>query len=104
MSETSPTESQGAANADTATINPRPKTQGGPPKDLPPPPPTLAAYYAKPPPRLKDWIAAIKTAKVTDFVDDDVEKTSASLADLDFDLRKTLLLANEPNPPRARPQ
>ena len=99
MSETSPTESQGAANPDTAATNLRPKKQGGPPKDVPPPPPTLAAYYGKPAPRLKDWIKAIKTAKLTTFADEDIEATQSSLADLDLDLRKTLVLAYEPNPP-----
>ncbi len=99
MSETPPTESPGAANADTATTNLRPKKQGGPPKDLPPPAPTLPAYYGKPAPRLKDWIKAIKAAKLTAFADEDIEATRASLAGLDFDLRRTLLLANEPNPP-----
>lgn len=99
MSETSPIEPQGAANAEAATTNLRPKKQDGPPKDLPPPPPTLAAYYGKPAPRLKDWIKAIKTAKLSTFADEDIEATRSSLADLDSDLRKTLVLANEPNPP-----
>lgn len=99
MSETSPTEPQGAANAEPATTNLRTKKQDGPPKDLPPPPPTLAAYYGKPAPRPNDWIKAIKTAKLTTFADEDIEATRSSLADLDFDLRKTLVLAKEPNPP-----
>lgn len=99
MSDPSPTEPQGVANAEAATTNLRPKKQGGPPRDLPPPPPTLAAYYGTPAPRLKDWIKAIKTAKLTTFADEDIEVTRSSLANLDFDLRKTLLLANEPNPP-----
>ena len=99
MSETSPTESQGAPKPDTATTNLPPKKQGGPPKDLPPPPPTLAAYYGKPSPRLKDWIKAIKAAKLSSFAEEEIEATWPSLADLDFDLRKTLVLANEPSPP-----
>ena len=99
MSETSPTESQGAANAEAATTNLRPKKQGGPPTDTPPPAPTLAAYYGKPTPRLRDWIKTIKTAKLTTFADEDIEATRNSLSDLDFDLRKTLVLANELSPP-----
>ena len=99
MSETPPTELQGAPNPDTATTTLRPQKQGGPPKDLAPPPPTLAAYYGKLAPRLKDWIKAIKAAKLPTFAEEDIEATRSSLADLDFDLRKTLVLANEPNPP-----
>jgi hypothetical protein len=99
MSETSPTNSPGAATAEATTTNVRPKRQGGSSKDLPPPPPTLAAYYGKPTPRLKDWMKAIKTAKLTTFAEEDIEVTLSSLTELDFDLRKTLVLANEPNPP-----
>ena len=99
MSETSPTESPGAPTTDTAATNPRQKKQGGPAKDLPLPPPTLAAYYGKPAPPLKDWIKAVKAAKLSTFAEEDIEATRSSLAELDFDLRKTLILANEPNPP-----
>ncbi len=98
MSETSRTESQGASNTDTAATN-RSKKLGSPSKDLPPPLPTLAAYYGKPPPQLKDWIKAIKAAKLTIFAEEDIEATRSCLADWDFDLRRTLVLANEPNPP-----
>jgi hypothetical protein len=98
MSETSKPSSQGADNTETAADLPR-KKQGGPPKDIALPAPTLAAYYGKPAPRLRDWIKAIRTAKLTTFADEDIEATCASLADLDFDLRKTLTLAIEPNPP-----
>ena len=99
MSETSPTESPGAPNPETAATNPRPKKPGARPKDLPPPPPTLATYYGTLAPRIKDWIKAVKDAKLTIFAEEDLEATRSSLADLDFDLRKTLMLANEPNPP-----
>ncbi len=99
MSETSPTESHGAANADTGTTNLQPKKQGGPPKDIPPPSPTLAAYYGKPSPRLTDWFKVIKAAKIGAFADEDLEAAQSGLADLDVDLRKTLVLATEPSPP-----
>jgi len=63
------------------------------------PPPTLAAYYGKPAPQLRDWVKAIKAAKITTFAEEDAEATWSSIADLDFDLKKTLALANEPSSP-----
>ncbi len=99
MSSTSTSAPQDSAIAETAVANPPQKKKGGPPRDLPPPEPTLAAYYGKPTPRLADWIKAIKTAKLQAFAEADLENARAELPDSDFDLRKTLALANVQNPP-----
>jgi hypothetical protein len=99
MSDTSPPESQGAANADIAATRLPTKKQSGPPKDVPLPAPTLAAYYGKRAPQPKDWFKAIKAAKVNVFSEEDIEAARAGLAESDFELRRTLKLAIEPSPP-----
>ena len=102
MSSTSSTPQQASAIAEADVVNPNKREPDGPPADGSLPAPTLAAYYGKPTLRLRDWIKAIKaikTARLTTFADEDVETTRTSLTDLDFDLRKTLLLANEQSQP-----
>ena len=63
--------------------------------------PSLASYYADSKVRAATFLSAVRQARLTEFLESDVEGTKARLAELDPALTRTLALAGVRKPPDA---